>query len=481
MPVIPHVTMHVTMPAIPRAIPHAILPATPHAIPRAFPAGRIRKITLNIKELRWIDDFISKIKKYIFVREIDNVLILPPNKVFKLNKTGLQLILHLFSGKKISRFPGIEKGERAEQVHYFFCDLKAFYTGCGGDPDNRKASMRIMFDLNFTKLPILGEIAITYKCNNTCLFCYADCDSEQSQQLALEDIKKIINKFKTDAKIPFFSFTGGEPLLRRDLEKMISYAVSKGLQTNLITNGTLADKKRAKSLYKSGLRTAQVSIESHKENQHNLLTNSADSFKKTISGIRHLQDAGISVQTNTTLCKINQPEIEQLPVFLKSLGINKFAMNLYIPSGRGLIHSKLFYPYSETGPVIEKIRKQAAIHGLTFFWYSPIPHCHYNPIARGLGNKSCAAMDGLLSVSPNGDVLPCSSYPESMGNLLKDNFESIWYSRRAQFFKNKKFMPSECTGCEKFNACQSACPLYWKYAGTGEIINCTKRTNTERI
>ncbi len=43
-----------------------------------------------------------------------------------------------------------------------------------------------------------------------------------------------------------------------------------------------------------------------------------------------------------------------------------------------------------------------ASEGMIFYWYSPIPHCHYNTIARGLGNKSCAAMDGLLSVSPPG-------------------------------------------------------------------------------
>jgi len=108
---------------------------------------------------------------------------------------------------------------------------------------------------------------------------------------------------------------------------------------------------------------------------------------------------------------------------------------------------------------------------MTFYWYSPIPHCHYNTIARGLGNKSCAAMDGLLSVSPAGDVLPCSSYPEPMGNVLSQDFRDIWFSPRAAFFKNKEYAPAECAGCDSFTACQAACPLYWSYAGTSEIRN----------
>jgi radical SAM protein with 4Fe4S-binding SPASM domain len=446
-----------------------------------FPAARIRKDVLNINELKWIDGFFSKIRKHIFVRETDNVLILPPNKVFKLNKTGLKLVLHLLKKHKITKFPGILDSERAEQVHNFFCDLKSFYLGCVENPDERKAVERTVFDLNFTRLPILGEIAVTYRCNNKCLFCYADCDIKRTGELDPAGIKKIIDIFKNKAKIPFFSFTGGEPLLRKDLEKMISYAKKTGLQINLITNGTLADKKRAKSLYKSGLRTAQVSIESHDSETHDLLTGSAGSFDKTLSGIKSLQDAGISVQTNTTISRINEPEIEKLPAFIKNLGIRRFSMNLYIPSGRGLYNKELFLPYSETGQVIEKIRKQAIKEDLTFFWYSPVPYCYYNPVARGLGNKSCAAMDGLLSVSPSGDVLPCSSYPESMGSLLDQSFDSIWFSERARFFKNKKYMPEECGDCSKFTACQSACPLYWKYAGTGEIRNCAVKKEAAEI
>ncbi len=145
-------------------------------------------------------------------------------------------------------------------------------------------------------------------------------------------------------------------------------------------------------------------------------------------------------------------------------------MNLYLPGGRHAHgEDRLFLPYSRAGAVIDSVRAAARREGLVFYWYSPIPHCHYNTIAHGLGNKSCAAMDGLLSVSPAGDVLPCSSYPEPMGNLLETSFREIWFSERARFFKTKQYAPAECTGCESFTACQAACPLYWQQAGTAEI------------
>jgi radical SAM protein with 4Fe4S-binding SPASM domain len=427
-----------------------------------------------------VDDFFKQIKPYIFLRELDKVLILPPNKVYKVNETGYALIRYLLQGKKITRFPYLEKDNRADEVHEFFCDLHAFYLGCPPAMDTRKGVERSLYDFGFTRLPILGELAVTYRCNNRCLFCYAystggaACDAaaaDATSELSLGDAKTIIRLFKHAAQIPFFSFTGGEPTLRDDLEKMMAYATKLGLQINLITNGTLITAKRARSLYKSGLRTAQVSLESDQAVLHDYLTGAPGAFSKTVQGMKELQAAGISVQTNTTLNRKNAASIALLPDYLKTLGIERFSINLFIPVGRGLQNEELFLPYTETGPTIDKIRHKALVNGQTFFWYSPVPYCHYNPVARGLGNKSCAAMDGLLSVTPTGDVLPCSSYPQPMGNLLKEDFRTIWFSPQAAYFKQKQYAPAECAGCDKFTACQAACPLYWAYAGTDELKN----------
>jgi radical SAM protein with 4Fe4S-binding SPASM domain len=145
------------------------------------------------------------------------------------------------------------------------------------------------------------------------------------------------------------------------------------------------------------------------------------------------------------------------------------SMNLFIPVGSGENAADLFFPYAETGAVVDEARRRARQAGVDFFWYSPTPLCLYNPIARGLGNKSCAACDGLLSVSPSGDLLPCSSWPEPVGNILRDGFSTLWFSKQAQFFKDKEYAPDSCKVCASFTACQAACPLYWKAVGCTEI------------
>ncbi|OHD70508.1 MAG: hypothetical protein A2177_07225 [Spirochaetes bacterium RBG_13_68_11] len=427
---------------------------------------------VTVRDLAWVDGFFREVRGHVFVRSEDGVLILPPNQVFRLNEGGLRIVSHLLSGRPIARLPGIADGDRAREVHEFCSDLRDFYQGDSSGLDARSSVELLPYTFDFTRLPILGEIAVTYACNNACRFCYAGCGPGASPPMTLAEAKRVIDAFKRDAQIPFFSFTGGEPLLRRDLEAMIRHARRLGLEVNLVTNGTLADPARARGLARAGLRTAQVSVEAPDAKVHDDLTARAGSFDLTLAGIRNLQGAGISVQTNTTVTAMNAHLAPRMPTFLKSLGVRRFAMNLYIPVG-GMVATAdpLFFPYSRIGPVIDAVRAAARAEGLTFYWYSPTPHCLYNPIARGLGNKSCAAMDGLLSVSPSGDVLPCSSYPQPMGSLLRDGFRAIWFSAGARHFKQKEYAPAECAGCESFRACQAACPLYWSRVGTAEIRN----------
>lgn len=423
-----------------------------------------------LDRLEWVYGFWKSLSPYAYARVEDEVIILPPNLVYKTNRTGAALLDHIGAGGRLEDIPGFTD-QRASEMESFFLSLKAAYEGRPVELE------RVAYDFDFTRLPVLGEIAITYRCNNRCRFCYAGCGDESglalaqsgSPELATADWKRVIDIFKDEAKIPFFSFTGGEPLVRPDVEELASYAVSRGLRVNLVTNGRLATPERSASLFASGLQTAQVSLEAPSAALHDSLCGAPGAFAETVAGIKAMLAAGISVQTNATLTRANRDALLKLPAFVAGLGVRRMSMNLFIPTGTGSTAFDLFFPYSETGAFIDEVRKEAHAAGVDFFWYSPIPLCLYNPIARGLGNKSCAACDGLISVSPSGGVLPCSSWPEPIGDLLADGFSHLWFSKKARWFKEKHYAPAECVACSSFTACQAACPLYWRYAGYGEI------------
>ncbi|KMQ50641.1 Radical SAM domain protein [Chitinispirillum alkaliphilum] len=425
----------------------------------------------QIKEsIASLSHWFNSVKPFLLYRAEDDVLIIPPNMVYKLNSTGTSLLKYLFAGGSLEKIPDCNE-KRIRDIDRFFRNIQDCMDGKGV----RTESVRYEFD--FTRLPVLGEIAVTKRCNNRCLFCYAGCPGGSDyREMSTGQIKKIIRIFRDKAKIPFFSFTGGEPLLRKDLETLVAYALKVGLRTNLISNGTLITEERALSLYRAGLRTAQISLESSEAAIHDRLCGVEGAFEKTIEGIKALKKAQIAVQTNTTICALNKDTIETMPPFLEGLGINRFSMNMYIPSRKNPLNHDLYISYSEIGDIVDKINSEAQRCGLTFFWYSPTPFCQFNPVARGLGNKACAAMDGLISVNCDGEVFPCSSYEEPIGNLLKKKFDTVWYSDRARYFKEKKYAPSECLDCSAFSACQAACPLYWEACGTSELHQNKEKT-----
>jgi radical SAM protein with 4Fe4S-binding SPASM domain len=83
-----------------------------------------------------------------------------------------------------------------------------------------------------------------------------------------------------------------------------------------------------------------------------------------------------------------------------------------------------------------------------------------------LGSQSCSAAEGLLSVAPDGQVLPCSSFEQGIGNLVREDFDVIWNRRTARYWRDKGFLPPGCQGCDLVDICCGACPLYWDEQGS---------------
>jgi radical SAM protein with 4Fe4S-binding SPASM domain len=288
--------------------------------------------------------------------------------------------------------------------------------------------------------------------------------------MSKKQILSILNIIKNEAQVPSVSFTGGEPCTINFLPDLIRYATDLGMRVNIITNGTLIDSTLATKLAKAGLKSAQVSLEGVNAEIHDSLTRTPGSFEKTCNGIKSLQNTGIHVHTNTTLTALNADTAHQFPYFVnEQFGLKRFSMNLMIPAGSGIDNKNLWLSYTRAGVLIDNIKKAAEEAKIDFMWYSPVPLCIYNTIGNGLGAKGCSACDGLLSVAPNGDILPCSSYPEPVGNLLTSAFQDIWNSPRVTSLRNKEEAPSQCFSCDNFALCNGACPLYWKNCGSNEL------------
>ena len=237
-------------------------------------------------------------------------------------------------------------------------------------------------------------------------------------------VKSIIDKICDEAHVPTISFTGGEPSIREDLPELINYADSKGMRTNLITNGIrCSDVSFVNELSNAGLKSAQVSLESHSEDVHNSITGNSNAFKNTVQGIRNLTASGIYTHTNTTICQKNRGQLKSLVKFIKDeFDFPYLSMNMIITTGIARDNSNIDIGYSSIGEIVKPVIDYCELLDIKFVWYSPTPYCLFNPVDNNLGSKSCACISGLLSVDPRGEVLPCSSYGQGIGELAGSFF-----------------------------------------------------------
>lgn len=364
--------------------------------------------------LAWVDDFLNRIKPYVHMRLKDNVLIRMPNEAFKLNSTGAKVIDHILSGGSVNDIIKArpDRLETEEQLERFFTDFSLIWNGKVCENYNTPAIHRTEFGLGYIKLPILSEVALTYTCNVKCRFCYADCtQKEVESQLDTEGFKRILDIIRYEAEVPSVSFTGGEPTTYKELPELIRYASEHNkMRVNLITNGTLITPQKAKEFADVGLSSAQVSIESAIAQEHDEITGIKGSHEASVSGLKALKDAGIIVHPHLTICTMNKDNLERYPEFCKSIGVERFSSNLVIPSGRGGAQD-LTVEYQEIGSIVKKVQTVSERAGVNYMWYSPTPMCLFNPVISGFGNKGCSACEGLLSVDPKGNLLPCSSWP----------------------------------------------------------------------
>ncbi len=307
--------------------------------------------------------------------------------------------------------------------------------------------------------PLRMDLALTFKCPNNCIHCYAGGPHE-TVELNTAQWKEVIDCI-SQIGIFIVTFTGGEPTLREDLPELLQYAQNKGMVTGLITNGRkLKDKEYVKTLEKAGLDFVQVTLESHRPRIHDLMTATEGSWKETVVGIKNAVRSQIYVTTNTTLSKYNAPDFLRTIDYVNELGVAAFGCNSLIYSGKANAVSQEFALSIEVlESLLTKIHEKAQQLNLKFLWYTPTQYCRLDPVQLGLGVKSCTAAMINMCIGPNGDVYLCQSYFESLGNILVNKWEQIWNHPLAVRIRSREYVEPKCKDCPQLQVCGGGCPL----------------------
>ncbi len=430
---------------------------------------------------RFAAELVEGTREYIYIRPEDGLIIMRPNRMNFLNETATYMLDRLYGragGPDVDEVVAAvvaRYGATPERVRQDLRNLLITVAALLNDDICSAPSVRqTAFGSHQRDLPVLSEIAVTYRCQNRCTFCYADAPARgrQTAEMTTTEVRTIIDRLYDEAHVPTVSFTGGEPTLRPDLPELAAYAKGKGMRVNLITNGLLcADEAYVAELAAAGLDSAQVSIEGGSAAVHDAITQHPGAWEQAVRAVHNLRAAGIHTHTNTTICGGNRAHLMELvDMIADELHSEYFSMNMVIRTGTALAHDEDDVRYSDIGPIIAAVQAHAREKGVRFVWYSPVPYCMFNPVQAGLGSKSCACVDGLISVSPSGELLPCSSFERGIGDLLHRPFAEVWHTHTALYWRCKEFVPPLCQRCEIRDICCGACPLYWDQRNSFEEL-----------
>lgn len=318
-----------------------------------------------------------------------------------------------------------------------------------------------VIDINKLTAPPRVDLALTYRCNNKCSFCYTG-GSRKTKELDTTDWTQVLDKL-WKAGVPQVVFTGGEPTLRDDLVPLVSHAEE--FVTGLVTNGRSLP-KLSKSLKEASLDYVQVSIESNSQSIHDEMTGVSNSWAETVNGIQVAVKEGLNVYTNTTLTKHNADHFTSTMEFLASLGVKGIACNSLICSGLGCkAIEKDGVSEEMLKGILQNACEKARELKIEFNWYTPTCYKKLNPMDLGLGIKSCSAAQYNVTIEPDGTVIPCQSlFNHKMGHIKKDSWEKIWGNKFAKKIRNHYFISAECKSCNLLETCGGSCPL-----ATGEL------------
>ena len=337
----------------------------------------------------------------------------------------------------------------------------------------------------------------TPDCNLKCPHCRVNNSSSPKNLLTTQEAKSFIKQISLFAK-PILVFSGGEPLLRKDIYELISFTLSLGLKPALATNATLITKSLAQKLKASGLKVVAVSVYGATEEAHDSFCGQIGAFKKTLAGIENIKKAGLSLQINTTITKKNLGELEPLANFSLNQKATSYHLFFLVPTGRGRsldgdqISPKSYetafnrvYELEQNLPL--RIKVTCAPH----YYRILEQRKHDEPDKPKLKQsefhattKGCLAGQGVCFVSSSGEVYGCGYMPISAGNLESKSFKDIWFeSDFFQSLRDESRLEGKCGFCEFKTVCGGCRARAYQASGNylEEEPECSYQPSTVKL
>lgn len=291
---------------------------------------------------------------------------------------------------------------------------------------------------------------LTYRCPLRCPYCSNPKNlSDYRQELSTEDWLRVIQQARQLGVLQL-GLTGGEPLLRSDLELLVETAAELGLYTTLVTAGTLLTPERATKLKELGLDHVQISVQDSQAQENDRIAGTR-SFDQKLATARLVKALGFPLTLNFVLHRQNLDRIEEMLLLAEQLHADRVELANTQYYGWALQNRSALLPTPEQLTHAEQVVKAAQQRGkigMGILYVIPDYYAQYpKPCMGGWGNRT-------LIVTPTGDGLPCQAamaIPNlEFGNVQDYSLDWIWFeSSGMNRFRGTDWMPEPCQSCDR--------------------------------
>jgi pyrroloquinoline quinone biosynthesis protein E len=294
---------------------------------------------------------------------------------------------------------------------------------------------------------LLAEI--TYRCPLHCVFCYNPVDfARHEQELSTAEWLRVLREGRELGAVQC-GFSGGEPLLREDLEELVAEAHRLGYYTNLLTSGVGLTPQRAKALKDAGLDHVQLSFQDSTKEVNDFLSHTKTfELKRRVAAL--IKEQGWPMVMNVVLHRLNIDHIDPIIALADELGAE------YVELANTQYYSWAFLNREQLLPTREQLQRAEAVTDawreklgdrMKLFFVAPDYHeGRAKKCVNGWGNM-------FITVTPDGDVLPCHTAKMLPGlsfpNVRDSSLRAAWFdSEGFNRYRGTGWMKEPCASCE---------------------------------
>jgi radical SAM protein with 4Fe4S-binding SPASM domain len=279
-------------------------------------------------------------------------------------------------------------------------------------------------------------------------------------ELPTADCLRIVDEILAVNPSPMLILSGGEPLLREDLEEIARHASSRGATVVVGTNGTGLSGTRIAALKASGVRGVAVSVDSLRSSYHDNFRHGRGSLEETLAAVRSLRQQRLDVVIQTTVTKGNRAELARLVDWAADAGAVAFNCYFLVATGRGAALGDLA-PADYEAVLADLARWQRDYRGRVMVRAKCAPHFmrhvhQVDPESPVLNYETrCPCGTQYCRITPDGKLTPCPYLPEVAGDLTRSSFGEVW--RTSALFQRLRggggSLGGKCGVCEYRRLC----------------------------